>query len=111
MALIRSPRAWTAAFGLGFLLLLIYVTWTSAPAPAPRAADLVCQRAVREQVANARFPFAARASDVGEGQIVLSGIVDAARAGETIRRNYTCWVRRVSPGDLLVDSLHVWQSH
>ena len=114
--MIRTPYA-IAGAGTGFLLLLLYTTLrtTSTPlqqAPEGRAAaQSVCQNSVRTNLPGARFPFGATVEDRGAGQLRLSGSVDAGSAGQTVRRNYECLVRRDGSGAYVTDSVQVWQSH
>lgn len=112
-----SPFGWIGLAAL-FVLVLLYATVVSMPEPPPSAeehdalrAEQACADAVRERVEGARFPFAANAAYLGEARYRLSGVVDAPRGGELVRRNYECVVRYAPPGAYLTDSLRVWQSH
>ena len=108
----RYAAGLLAACFIGFL---VYTTMASAPpAPAERsgaAAERACERAVRDSVAEARFPIAANAADLGGGRYRLDGVVDAGAADQTVRRNYECVIRRDAAGAYVADSVRVWQSH
>src|SRR5690606_35836617 len=102
----------------GFVLLLLYATVVSLPSPPPtgvehdaESAGHACAAAVRERVPDARFPFAANATYLGEARYRLNGQVDAVHAGETVRRNYECVVSYAGSGAYEADSLRLWQSH
>ncbi|CAN5714546.1 hypothetical protein BH23GEM6_BH23GEM6_24410 [soil metagenome] len=76
------------------------------------AAASECRRAVREVVADGRFPFAANIEDLGEGRLQLSGTVDAGVGAESVRRNFECFLsHRSSSEEFRTDSVNVWQSH
>lgn len=112
-----TPYRW-AGLVAGFVLLLLYATVVSLPSPPPtgvehdaEGAGRACTRAVRERVPDARFPFAANVTYLGEARYQLNGQVDAMRAGEMVRRNYECLVSYAGSGTYEADSLRLWQSH
>lgn len=114
--MIRTPLGW-AGLGAGFVLVLLYLTVVSSPPPPPSGvahtggdAAAACERAVVEQVPDARFPFAANVAYLGEARYRLSGTVEAVLMGETVRRNYECVVTYAA-GTYGADSIRVWQSH
>lgn len=113
----RGLIRWVAASAC-FVLVLLYLTVASSPAPPPtgvehdaRAAGDACMGAVRARVEGARFPFGATAAYLGEARYRLSGTVETVLMGETVRRNYECVVQYAGPADYQADSVRVWQSH
>ncbi len=101
-----------------FTLVLLYATLRSAASPPDlspevrRAAVLECEEAVREDIADARFPFDPDMSEAPGGGLLLSGSVDFGSGITATRRNYECFLRE-SPatGAYRADSVEVWQSH
>ena len=112
-----SPLRW-AGLVAGFVLLLLFLTLISTPAPPPsgvehdaRGAARACEDAVRERVTGARFPFGANVTYLGDARYRLQGTVESPIGGETVRRNYECTVRYAGPDAYRADSVRVWQSH
>lgn len=102
----------------GFVLLLLFLTLVSTPAPPPsgaehdaRGAERECLDEVRERVQGARFPFGANVTYLGDARYRLQGTVESEIGGETVRRNYECLVGYAGGGGYRADSVRVWQSH
>ncbi len=106
-----------AGLAICFVVVLVYATLSStAPLRQARedhaAATRACQRAIRESVADARFPFAANVKDLSGGQLQLSGSMDSGSGMEVERRNYECFLSpHFSTGAYIPDSVEVWKSH
>jgi hypothetical protein len=103
---------------VSFVALLLYTTIQSTTTPlgqAPEdrlAAANACQRAVGEDVPDARFPLAASVADLDGGRLHLSGSVDSGSGVQAVRRNYECFLRRDPVArEYVADSIVVWQSH
>lgn len=101
-----------------FVFILLYATFRFTPAPLPLspedrlAATRECQRAIGEEIADARFPFEATAQDLGSGGLQLSGSVDSGSRSQSVRRNFDCYLHvNPSTGGYVADSTLVWQSH
>lgn len=113
----RSSYVWMAV-ATCFVLVLLYATLRSTPTPLGQSSDdrlaavRECQSAVREDVADARFPTSPNVTDLGEGRLLLSGSVDSGSETQTVRRNYECYLSPdSSAGAYEADSVEVWQSH
>ena len=111
----RTAYVW-AGFALCFVAVLVYATLCTTPGGQSRedhaAATRACQRAIRESVADARFPFAANVKDLGGDQLHLSGSMDSGSGLEVERRNYECLLSpQASTGAYTADSVKVWKSH
>jgi hypothetical protein len=108
----------SAGLAIGFVLVLVYVTIESTPFPRgeARAAHIVatreCQRAVRESVADARFPFGANVKKLHDGRLQLSGSMDSGNGMEAERRNYECLMSpHLGSDGYVADSVAIWKSH
>lgn len=106
-----------AGLAIFFVIVLVYATLSSTT-PLRQAredhavATRACQRAIRETVADARFPFAANVKDLAAGQLQLSGSMDSGSGMEVERRNYQCFLSPHSgTGAYIADSVEVWKSH
>ena len=103
--------------GTGFLVLLLLATLRSTSTPLElasedrAAAERSCHSAVRDRVANPRFPHAANVEARTGGVLLLSGSVDGGDPAQAVRRNYECVLRRDGAGSYAADSVRVWQSH
>ncbi len=112
-----SPLRW-AGVAAGFVLVLLFLTLVSSPAPPPsgvehdaRGAERECVGAVRGRLDGARFPFGANVTYLGDARYRLQGTVESVITGETVRRNYECVVQYAGAGGYRADSVRVWQSH
>ena len=100
-----------------FVVVLVYATFSlTSPVGQAReahaAAGRECQRAIRESVPDARFPFAANVSALDGEELQLSGSMDSGTGIEVERRNYECFLRPHSgTGAYVADSVEVWKSH
>jgi hypothetical protein len=110
---------WVAALG-AFALVLLYTTLVSLPESPPTGADHTaeaaaaeCVQSVDQEVQEARFPFPATVTYLGDARYRLNGTVEttAAVQGEVVRRNYECVVRYSDADRYQTDSVTVWQSH
>ena len=112
----RSTFVW-AGLAICFVAVLVYATFSSTTVGGRSsedhaAATRACQRAIRESVADARFPFAANVKDFSGDQLHLSGSLDSGRGLEVERRNYKCFMSlHSSTGAYIPDSVEVWKSH
>ena len=112
----RTAYLW-AGLAICFVAVLVYATFSSTtPGARSRedhaAAARACQRAIRESVADARFPFAANVKEFGGDQLHLSGSMDSGSGMEVERRNYACFLSLdSSTGAYIADSVEVWKSH
>ena len=100
------------------LVLLLFATLRTTSTPLGGRDDLVvaatqeCQQAIRESVADARFPFQPNVSDREAGQLRLTGSVDSGSGPASERRNYVCYMSvDVERGEYAADSVEVWKSH
>ena len=107
-----------AGLGIGFVLVLLFVTLKSTPAPlregrgALAEATRECQRSIQESVSDARFPFEPTMSDLQGDGILLSGTIDSGSGLQAERRNYSCYLSvRAESGSYVADSLEIWKSH
>ena len=105
-----------AGLAICFVAVLVYATLSTTPGGWPRedhaAATRACQRAIRESVADARFPFAANVKEFGGDQLHLSGSMDSGSDREVERRNYACFLSLdSSTGAYIADSVELWKSH
>jgi hypothetical protein len=111
-------RVYYALAGVGVVLVLLLTTlrMTSTPLGDDREtwleATRECQRAVRESVADARFPFEPNLSDVEDNTARLSGSMDSGSGSDIERRNYVCYMTaHAEAGAYLADSVSIWKSH
>lgn len=113
----RVPRVGVVLLGVGFVLLLLYLSLTAGPAPdtlasAEReAVGRACAAALELRLASARLPFPARTTELGGGRYRVEGMVDAPDGAEVVRRNYECAAGLDAAGTVRVDSVRLWQSH
>lgn len=115
--MISKPLKWVGA-GTGFVLVLLYATMASMPDGPPtgvehtaEAAASACEASVGNDLREPHFPFAARATYLGDARYQLEGTVEEVLAGERVRRNYRCFVHYSDARRYVTDSLTVWQSH
>lgn len=113
----KSSLWWAAGIG-AFVMILLYTTVLSMPETPPRgvehtaeAAAATCEGSVAENLGDARFPFPATPTYLGDAQYRLNGIVESWASGEAVRQNYECFVRYTDADRYRTDSLSVWQSH
>ena len=112
----RTAYVWTG-LAICFVAVLVYTTLSSTtPGGRSRedhaAATRECQRAIRELITDARFPFAANVKDLGGDRLQLSGSMDSGSGMEVERRNYECFLSpQSSTGAYTADSVQVWKSH
>jgi hypothetical protein len=107
-----------AGLAIGFAVVLLHATLRSTSTPLGQArkdhaaATRECQRALRESVADARFPFEANVTDLPSDQLQLTGSMDSGSGLEAERRNYVCFVSpHTASGGYVADSVEVWKSH
>ena len=104
--------------GMAVVVVLLYATLRTTSTPLGQdsnqlaAATSECQRAIREVVADARFPFQPNADDSRSGQLRLTGSMDSGSGAESERRNYICYLSvDAGRGEYAADSVEVWKSH
>lgn len=106
-----------AGLAICFVLVLAYATLSfTDPLVRPRedhaAAVRECQDAIRDSVADARFPFAANVEELSGDQLRLSGSMDSGSGIGVERHNYVCFLSSHSTSEAYnADSVEVWKSH
>jgi hypothetical protein len=115
--MIPTPLKWAIAV-IAFVLVLMYSMIVTMPERPPTGVEHTaeeaaaeCEESVGEGLQEARFPFAATATYLGDARYRLNGTVEADVSGERVRRNYECFVQYTEARRYLTDSLTVWQSH
>ena len=112
----RTTYMW-AGLAIGFVAVLVYATFSSTASGTRSredhaAATRACQHAIRESVADARFPFAPNVKEFDGDQLHLSGSIDSGSGMEVERRNYECFLSpQASTAAYIADSAKVWKSH
>ena len=113
----RWRRGWIVGI-IAFVGIILYTTLVSIGDDGLRdpalqqAAETACQEAVGDRTTVANFPFSPRVGLTNGDRLHVQGTVDTgADAGPLARYNYECLLSRELNGDLVLDSIALWQSH